>query len=98
MAQHRPIPGPAGRYAPVTRLEIARAIPQGSRRARGQSQWLHLLAVDEQLAELRSDQQRSIRAVARVLARHASWADKTTRPTRAIICALARVAVTTWKR
>jgi hypothetical protein len=96
----RETPGPASPYEPVTPLEIVRAVdvlPVPARRARGQREWMHALARDAELAELRADRQRNIRKVAQVLARHASWADRTTRPTRALICALAGISLSTWK-
>jgi hypothetical protein len=81
----------------VTRLEIARAVPAGSRRARGQHEFLTTLGVDPELEQLRADRLRNIAECARILARYASWTDRTTRPTRARICAMARIAVSTWK-
>lgn len=96
----RETPGPAGAYEPVTPLEIVRAVdvlPVPARRARGQREWIRALARDPGLAELRADRQRNIRNVARILARHASWYDRTTRPTRALICALAGISLSTWK-
>lgn len=88
---------PACPWQPVTPREIALAVPQCGRRARSQGEFLRALARDQELAQLRADRQRNIRACARVLARYASWADRTTRPTRQRICKLARVVVSTWK-
>lgn len=88
------LPGPADAplpHAPVTMLEISRAVaavPVPAKRARCQGDWLHALARDEDLAALRADRQENIRRVARVLARYASWRDRTTRPTRALILRL----------
>jgi hypothetical protein len=92
---------PIGRtdVRPVSRAEIALAInrsPVPARRAR-QRQYLEALARDAELAGLRADRQRNIREIARILARYASWRDSTTRPTRARLCELARVSVSTWK-
>jgi hypothetical protein len=82
----------------VSRAEIAWAVPRGSRRARSQGQFLHALVRDPALGELRSDRRAHVLEVARVLARFASWEDRTTRPTRARVCELADVGVTTWKK
>lgn len=93
----QPRPGP---HAPVTMLDISRAVDASlvpARRARGQREWLRALARDPELAELRADRQASIRRAARVLARHADWKDRTSRPTRALLCKLAGIAVSTWK-
>jgi hypothetical protein len=84
-------------YRPLTRREIAVAVPAGSRRARGQVEFLHTLGTDPELAQLRADRLRNIAEISRVLARFASWRDRTTRPTRARICRLAAVSVSTFK-
>ncbi len=88
---------PAARRGGPGRAEIARAIPRGSRRARSQAEALRALAVDEELAGLRADRARNIREAWRILVRHASWADRTTRPTRARLCAQAGICESTWK-
>ena len=87
----------AASHRPVTRLEIAGAIPLGSRRARSQGDYIRALARDEDLGTLRADRRHNVLGCARVLARWASWADRTTRPTRDRICRLASVSVSTWK-
>lgn len=97
-------PSSAGRRAAarhngdrVSRAEIAWAIPPGSRRARSQSAYLAAVARWPELAEQRADRRRNLMEVARILARHASWADRTTRPTRAVVCAAAGIGLSTWK-
>jgi hypothetical protein len=82
----------------ISRAEIAWAIPAGSRRARSQGQFLHALSCDPELAGLHSMFQAHVRDVARVLCRHASWEDRTTRPTRARIAEAVDVGLTTWKK
>ncbi len=88
LARRAAPPGRPGPHAPLTRLEIAAAVAAGSRRAPGQRHWLDLLERDEQLAGLRADRQSSIRRAARVLARRASWTQRTVRPV--ICCAACR--------
>jgi hypothetical protein len=66
----------------ATWLRVARALPSGRVPARNQREWLH--HVDDALdaASLRADARANIRAVAVILARHASWhAPMVTRPT-----------------
>ena len=89
--------GSPGPYQPLKRAEIARAVPARARRAHGQHEWLTRLGEDPELAQLRADRLRNIAECGRILARYASWGDRTTRPTRARICRLAGVAVSTWK-
>lgn len=81
----------------VSRAEIAWAVPAGSRRARDQAQFLRAAARCPQLAGAREDRRRNLLEVARVLARYASWEDRTTRPTRALVCRLAGIRLSTWK-
>jgi hypothetical protein len=81
----------------VSRAEIAWAVPAGSRRARSQAQFLQAAVRCPQLDGVREDRRRNLLEVARVLARHASWEDRTTRPTRVRICQLAGIGVSTWK-
>jgi hypothetical protein len=88
---------PAGLWRPLSRAEIAAKVPPGSRRARSQKEFLEHLGEDPELAQLRADRLRNIAEVARILARYASWTDRTTRPTRALICRLAGISVSTWK-
>jgi hypothetical protein len=82
----------------VSRAEIAWAVPAGTRRARDQREFLRAVVAWPGLAEQRSDRRANLLEVARILARYASWADRTTRPTRAKVCGLARIGITTWKR
>ncbi|HEY1622134.1 MAG TPA: hypothetical protein VGG25_31240 [Streptosporangiaceae bacterium] len=88
---------PAAPYRPLTRAEIARAVPPGSRRARSQREFLTALSTDPELVSLRSDRSHNIAEVARILARHASWITRTSRPTRQLVCKLARISPSTWK-
>jgi hypothetical protein len=81
----------------VSRAEIAWAVPAGSRRARSQAEFLQAAASYPQLAEAREDRRRNLLEVARILARYASWTDRTTRPTRALVCRLAGIRLSTWK-
>jgi hypothetical protein len=53
---------------------------------------------DSDLAQLRSDFAANIAEVWRILVRYASWRDRTTRPTRARVCAQAGIGESTWKR
>jgi len=93
----RKIPRVAGPHAPVTRCELALAVPAGSRRARSQHEFLTRLGEDPDLAQLRADRARNITEVGRIMARFASWTDRTTRPTRARICSMAGISVSTFK-
>jgi hypothetical protein len=86
----------AGR--PPGRAQIAVAIPRGSRRARSQPEALAALLADPGLAQLRADFRANVCEVWRILVRHASWSDRTTRPTRARVCEQAAVSESTWKR
>lgn len=81
----------------VSRAEIAWAVPAGSRRARSQAEFLQAAARCAELVDAREDRRRNLLEVARVLARYASWEDRTTRPTRVRICQLAGIGVSTWK-
>jgi hypothetical protein len=80
------------------RAQVALAVPRGSRRARDQREWLRAVQTVPELEQLRADAADRLLEVARVLARYASWGDRTTRPTRALVCRLAGISVTTWKR
>jgi hypothetical protein len=84
--------------ASVTRLEIARKVPRGSRRARGQPDFLRAALAAPELATLRADAAANMLEVARILARYMSWEDRLTMPVRARVCALAGISVSTWQR
>lgn len=71
-----------------SRADIALAVPPGSRRARSQGQFLTQLALEPDFDLVRADFARNIRECCRVWARYANWADRTTRPTRALVCRL----------
>ena len=88
-------------YRPVTRTEIARAVPTGSRRLRGRQierSYLDALTAWDPLKTMRADARDHVMGFAKQLARHASYEDGTTRPTRGRLCGLAGAAVSTWKR
>lgn len=85
------------RHAPVTRLEIAAAIPRGSRRARSQSHALAAAIAAPELADVREDFADNCREFIRICVRYASWEDRTTRPTRARVCAQAKFSPSTFK-
>src|SRR5262249_59858999 len=82
----------------VSRAEIAWAIPPGCRRPRSPGRYLHELARDPELAQVRQPYQDHIRAVGRELARRASWADHTVMLPRALACRLLGFKETTWKK
>jgi hypothetical protein len=77
--------GPGRPHSP-TRLEIALAVPPGSRRARGQRGWLRAVLADPVIASLRADRRRVVLELARVLARHADWHLMTTWRPRTLAC------------
>jgi hypothetical protein len=62
-------------------VEIFRAVPVSSRRARSQLSWVADVLDDPEFGELRADRRRNWAEVVRVLARYADWRDRTTRPT-----------------
>ena len=82
----------------VSRAEIARAVPSGSRRARSQSEWLRAVHEAIALERPRPDFADRVLEAARVLARYASWTDRTTRPGRELVCKLTGLPVWAWKR
>lgn len=99
---------PSG-YAPVTWAEIMRAVPAGSRVLRSpdvERDYLAVVSTREEFLGLRADAREVTLAVAKWLARHASWTDGTTRPTRTLICALVgavrgwrlHLSLTAWKK
>ena len=56
-----------------SRLEIVRAIPGGSKRARSQPAYLRAVIADPVIASLRADARRAVLELARIFARHANW-------------------------
>jgi hypothetical protein len=82
--------GRGGEARPIRRrppriLEIFKAIPVGSRRARSQMGWVADVLADPEVGQMRADGRRNFAEVVRVLARYADWKDHTTRPTWARI-------------
>jgi hypothetical protein len=73
---HTARPRTARRLPPRT-MEIFRAIPVWSRRARSQMSWVADVLDDPEFAQLRSDRRGNWAEVARVLARYADWKDRT---------------------
>ena len=74
---------------PPSKAAIARAVPRGSRRLRGpqiERVATGALASHPDFAGVRPDFQRNLTEVYKRLARHASYDDGTTRPTRAGVC------------
>jgi hypothetical protein len=95
-----PYRGSPARYEDPGRAEIVAAVPAGSRRlctVRAEKTYLAALTADPELAARRPVFREHVLDVAKQLARHASYRNGTTRPTRARICALARVSQSTWK-
>jgi len=83
------------------RAEIIRAVPSGSRRIRSPNVeriYLEQLGQLPQLLELRPIARVHTLAVAKQLARHASYQDGTTRPTRQRLTSLTGCSLATWKR
>ena len=81
------------------RLTVLQAVPEGSRRASSQAGWIRAVQAHPATARLRADAHRNVLAIAWVLARHASWASMTTRPTWARIqtlTGLSRSTVARW--
>lgn len=84
-----------------SRLAVHRAIPAGSRRLRGRTierDYLTALQAWPAFLELRPAARQSVTETAKQLARHASYTSGTTRPTRARLCALGGLSVSTWQR
>lgn len=84
-------------HAPLTRMEIAFAVPHGSRRARSQGE---VLAAAHALPELQLAtrvHQHNLMEWLRIHVRYASWEDRTSRPTRALVCEQAGFSVSTYK-
>ena len=83
------------------RAEIIRAVPSGSRRIRSRNIeriYLEQLGQLPELAELRPIARIHTLAVAKQLARHASWQDATSRPTRERLTSLTGCSLSTWQR
>jgi hypothetical protein len=93
------MPGDGSPAGPGRAL-IAAAVPKGSRRLRGR--WIERAYVDAWTADPRLAGLRPIARInqlewAKWMARHARWADGTTRPVRDRVCQLARFCETTFK-
>ena len=71
---------PVGNGA-ISRLQIARAVPAGSRRTRSQKAWLREVLADDELTSWRTDKQRHWTAIIRGLAAYMDWSTRCTRPT-----------------
>lgn len=74
-------------------------MPDGSRRARGQTDWLRAVEAHPDVLALRADAREHVTALAWVLARTASWSELTTRPTWPVLIertGLARRTVARW--
>jgi hypothetical protein len=93
----------AAAWRPLTRAEIAQAVPQGSRRARGQHEALRDGLACPELAGVRADFREHLTAWWRLHVTHASWGGPgkdpaaTTRPTRARVCQLGGMSESTYK-
>lgn len=78
---------------------IVAAVPDGSRRARGQAEWVRTVQEHQDVLALRAHGRANLLAVAWVLARHADWDDMTTWPTWPVLIertGLARRTVARW--
>lgn len=103
------LPLPAGdtpkrtRSNDVSRAELARAVPASSRRIRSQRQALRAALDCPDLAEVRADFAANLVAWYQVHVNHASWGGPdhapqgTTQPTRARVCELAGISISTYK-
>lgn len=83
------------------RAEIIAAVPHGSRRIRSPNVeriYLEQLAQWQPLLELRPVARAHTLAVAKQLARHASYQDGTSRPTRTRLTSLTGCSLSTWQR
>jgi hypothetical protein len=86
-----------------SRAELARAVPSGSRRIRGQREALRAGLSCPELAGVRADFRDHLTAWWRIHALHASWGGEnrgpagTTRPTRARVCELGGFGISTYK-
>jgi hypothetical protein len=110
--RHRPAPPPRGRTSSardhqchdgLSRASIARAIRPGSRRIRSQREALRRGLACPDLAHARRDFRGNLTAFWRIHVHHASWGGPgrpphgTTEPTRARVCELAGISVSTYK-
>ena len=88
----------------LSRAEIARAVPAGSRRIRSQREALRGGLSCPDLADVRADFRAHLADWWRIHVNHASWGGEgrpprgTTEPTRARTCELAGMSVSTYKR
>lgn len=87
----------------IGRGELLVNLPATSRRPRSRRELMRAFHADPRLAGLHPVRAANVTATLQILARQASWADgdpdprATTRPTRALIAALARYCISTWK-
>jgi hypothetical protein len=87
----------------ISRAEIARAVPAGSRRATRQRDALRAGLSLPDLAEVRADFRANLEAFWQIHVYHASWGGRgqaprgITAPTRAKVCAVARFSTSTYK-
>lgn len=80
-------------------VRVAAAVPDGSRRARGQADWLRAVEACPEVAALRVDAREHVRAIVWAMACTASWADLTARPTWPLLeerSGLSRRTVARW--
>jgi len=87
----------------LSRAELARAVPAGSRRIRSQREALRTGLACPELADVRADFRANLTAWWRLHVLHMSWGGQdrppagTTQPTRARVCVLAGFGVSTYK-
>jgi hypothetical protein len=89
--------GANARHELPTRGEIARAVPGNSRRVQSQPAFLAACATEPDLGMASLRHQHNLMEFARILARHAAWDTRCTRPTRQRVCAAAGFSVSTYK-
>lgn len=82
----------------VSRAEIAWAVPAGSARARCQGDFLEALSRDLELAAEHSVFQDHVRELGRLMARKASWEDRTVICPRELVRAELGIGLTCWKK
>jgi hypothetical protein len=89
--------------AGLSRAEIARAVPAGSRQIKSQLEALRCGLACPDLANVRSDFREHLQCWWRIHVNHASWGGEgrpppgTTEPTRARVCELSGMSVSTYK-